>query len=411
MKKLELLLAVLTLAVSLSGCLDATALDEYGYVLSVGVDAGEVKRYNVSFLIQKTGESQESQAGAGSLVISAEGDSIFEAIAIAHLGVPYELNFMRTNYIAFSRELAENGLMAEFLKASFETLNLRDSAKIVIVLGKCSKYFDGLYTEDNPSVAKRQYSLFQNYMFDAVIPMTNLSLLREAVYSGRFDAVLATGSTDTSIEAREGTDQGGGNGESSGGGGEESSDTGPGTTAGVKRSGGRRSYSRGSAVFNGDRLAGVLNGEDTEILLMAMGKFEEGRISYCDENGEYSFKLSQIRRPQIKLDISGDAPYAKMHVYLAALVELDTAGNSLARWDTVIRPTLEQYVESELKRVFEICRDAGSDAMGFGRSACEEFGSVSAWRAYDWKSRYTGMDAEFEATISPEDVQNLKGGR
>lgn len=44
---------MLALAPLCCGCLEATSLDEYGYVLTIGVDQGEQKKYNISFLLQR----------------------------------------------------------------------------------------------------------------------------------------------------------------------------------------------------------------------------------------------------------------------------------------------------------------------------------------------------------------------
>ena len=92
------LMLMLALAPLCCGCLEATSLDEYGYVLTIGVDQGEQKKYNISFLLQKEGDSQEAQTGAGSYIITAEGDNLFDALTVVHVGVPYELNFTRTAF-------------------------------------------------------------------------------------------------------------------------------------------------------------------------------------------------------------------------------------------------------------------------------------------------------------------------
>ena len=116
---------MLALAPLCCGCLEATSLDEYGYVLTIGVDQGEQKKYNISFLLQKEGDSQEAQTGAGSYIITAEGDNLFDVLTVVHVGVPYELNFTRTNFILLSDQIASSSRMDEFLSISFNALKLR----------------------------------------------------------------------------------------------------------------------------------------------------------------------------------------------------------------------------------------------------------------------------------------------
>ena len=190
---------MLALAPLCCGCLEATSLDEYGYVLTIGVDQGEQKKYNISFLLQKEGDSQEAQTGAGSYIITAEGDNLFDALTVVHVGVPYELNFTRTNFILLSDQIASSSRMDEFLSISFNALKLRQSAKLVIVRGTCAEYFEGLASADIPNVAKRQYNLFRTYQQEGMIPMTNFTTYQEAVGSGRFDVAIPVGRLDRSI--------------------------------------------------------------------------------------------------------------------------------------------------------------------------------------------------------------------
>ena len=169
-----LLMFTLVLAPLCCGCLEATSLDEYGYVLTIGVDQGEQKKYNISFLLQKEGDSQEAQTGAGSYIVTAEGDNLFDAIMVAHVGIPFELNFTRTNFILLSDQISSSR-MDEFLSISFNALNLRQSVKLVIVRGTCAEYFEGLTSADIPNVAKRQYNLFRMYQQEGMVPMTNFT--------------------------------------------------------------------------------------------------------------------------------------------------------------------------------------------------------------------------------------------
>ena len=388
---LALLVITATLLPLCGGCLGPTSLDEYGYVLTIGVDQGKQKKFNISFLLQKEGDSQEAQTGAGSYIIAAEGDNLFDALLIAHVGVPYELNFTRTNFIAFSDQVASSSLMNEFLSISFNAVKIRQSAKLVIIQGSCVEYMEGLASTDIPNVAKRQYSHFQTYEQEGVIPLTNFTTYQEAIRTGRFDIAIPVGRLDRSIPTEDGSEEAKQQGE-------EQQTNEKDTTDGVKRIGGLRSYLHGSALFDGDRLAGLLDDEDTEILLLALGEFENGSIRISDEEGTVTFLLKANGEPKVQMNL-GDTPHAAMQLTLYAEIELDTAGNAEERWDSTLKAALEEYIENELARVFAACKALNSDAMRFGRYACMQFPSEEAWQDYVWKQKYKQMTAEFSVAI------------
>ncbi len=390
--KLSLLLLLLLFLPFHSGCLDGVSLDSYGYVLSIGVDEGETEKYNVSFLLQKEGDSQESQTGAGSYVISAEGGDLFEAVRIAHAGLPFELNFSRVNFLLFSDAVASSNRMDEFLRFSFDLMKIRQSAKLLIVRGKCSDYLQGLSSTDQPNVAKRQYSYFRTYQTEGIIMMTNHAEFREAVLSGTFDAVLPVGEVDASITAEAGANA-------------PKTDlpiNDKDTTGGVRRTGGLRSYLLESALFDGERLAGFLDADDTEMILMACGNFERGFFSLQDEFGTTGFVLIAAGEPQVSITL-GDAPHASVRIPLYAQIEFDTGNTARQRWESELKAELEAHLSQELSRVFLQCRALDSDAMRFGTHAVKQFASRDAWRDYAWKEKYKSMTADFSATVMLSD--------
>jgi len=375
-----------------SGCLDAVSLDSYGYVLTIGVDEGETERFNISFLLQKEGSSQESQTGAGSYVISAEGGDLFEAVRIAHAGLPFELNLSRVNFLLFSDAVASSKLMDEFLSFSFDLMKIRQSAKLLIVRGKCSDYLNGLSSTDHPNVAKRQYSYFRTYKTEGTIMMTNYAAFREATVSSAFDAVLPVGEVDASISGEQGTSS-----QKSGMPVNEKD-----TTGGIRRTGGLRSYLLESALFDGNRLAGFLNADDTEMILMAAGDFERGYATLQDDLGTTVFLLMAAGRPTVSITL-GDVPHAAVSVPLYAELELDTGNTAERRWEGELKKALEMHLEEELKRVFLQCRALDSDAMRFGSHAVKQFLSRDEWRDYAWKQKYKSMTAEFSVTVMLND--------
>ena len=66
---------------------------------------------------------------------------------------------------------------------------------------------DILSDTDIPNVAKRQYSHFQTYEQEGVIPLTNFTTYQEAIRTGRFDIAIPVGRLDRSIPTEDGSEE------------------------------------------------------------------------------------------------------------------------------------------------------------------------------------------------------------
>ena len=101
LKPISAAISLLLALAAFSGCIKYVAIDEYGYVMTIGIDKGETLAYRYCFIIQVEGDTQEA-SDAKNIVVSAEGDTIHEAINIVEVSVPFQLHFGRTNYLLFS---------------------------------------------------------------------------------------------------------------------------------------------------------------------------------------------------------------------------------------------------------------------------------------------------------------------
>lgn len=387
----------LLIALSFSGCIKYVALDEYGYVMTIGVDEGETYAYRFCFIVQVEGAKGESDAE--NVVLSAEGDNIYDAVTLIEVGVPYLLNFGRTNYILFSRSVAQSGYIAGFIDESVKNLGVRRSTKLMVILDECIDYCMGVISKDYPNTSKRQYSILREYTSEGITPITNIASFTQNVLAKRADSIVTLGATDDSIANEEIT------------GSSQDNAVDPfGTTNGVERTGGLRSYYTGCAVFDGGIMTGVLNGRDTEIILMAKGDFSSGRISFDSDAGNMVLLMKSGGEPKVELTL-GERPHVHMEIKLQCSIESGGEDMSYDEWSQNVKPMIENYMERELERVFYRCRELNSDAYGLGRYAVVRFTDTDEWESYDWKSKYKLLEAEFnvELYIENEEINSIGG--
>ena len=411
------LLMILALCGFFCGCMGAVQADDYIYVVGIGFDSGQQYRYNVSFLVQTESGGNTQSAQGGAEVLSAEGDTVHEAIVTLHAGGPFRMNFSRVNTLFFSEEIARSGDMQELSDLAFNAMRMRHSVKLMVCLCEARDLMQGMCMDNSPNITKVQFSVFQNYSREGITVVTNYSQFMASIREQRRDGAVMLGGIDTTAvhqqnkEAEEltGSSGGGGSGGSGGGSSSEGNEQKQQfTTEGVIRTGGMSPYISGTALFDGWYMKGVLNGSDTRYLLLMQGEFEQGVVTVPYGEGKWAVLfLRNAKKPDIEL-VLGDIPKAHVDIELSCSVLQyvgDTAG---MKWKGDMQQTTERYLEGELERVFDICRGLNSDAVGFGQQAAMQFSDSIEWEGYQWKQRYPQMQASFSVKLELMD-ESLSG--
>ena len=373
-------------------------------------------------LVQSVQNDSTSQSGAGeSILLGAEGEDIFDVINTVSMGVPYRLNFERANTIVFSKEAAEAGVLQRMTRVELNSLNIRQSVKLIVSLCPARSFLQGMAGAGMQNITKLQYSVYHSYVEDAATPMINYSLLHEAAEGERLDAAIALGGLDVSAveqakesaetlrsENAEKSGEGGGDskgGESSEGENQAAQDQqgekSEYTTEGVSRLGGMAAYAGGAALFSGWNMVGVLDNYDARFLLMGSGQFKHGWVRVPYKESELLVYLTSTGARKAEIDLT-DSPHVNLEVYFTCEVLQDVEAYSREGWDQGLKSAAQAYIEEEILRVFALCQGLNSDAMGFGRDASKHFSTVGSWENYGWKERYKEMTLAVEVHLTPK---------
>lgn len=411
MKRMALLLAIV-LCGSMCGCLEAVQADDYMYAVGIGFDRGQQYRYNISLLVQAETSEDGQSAQGGARVLSAEGDTIHEAIVTLHGGTPSRIDFSRVNTLFFSEETARSGDMQELAKLAFNAMQMRQSVKLMVCMCEAKELMQGFCMDNSPNITKVQFSVLQNYSNEGMTVVTNFSQFMSCVRGQREDAAVMLGGIDASAVQRQEQENEKMNGVTDS---EDAGDDAAGTeskqeftTDGVIRTGGMSPYISGAALFDGWYMKGVINGDDTKFLLLARGEFEQGIITVPYGGGRWAVLfLRNAKEPVVRLSLEG-IPRADVSMELSCSVLQYIGDTSGIKWKGDMQAVTERYLEEQIERVFEICRELNCDAVGFGNRAALKFDSAVEWEAYQWKERYQDMEAEFSVKLELMD-QSLSG--
>lgn len=385
MRRLFLLALMLLLVPSL-GCLAPESADAYGYVLALGVDEGEETPYSITILLQQTGGGGETDAAAqGSMLAGAPGESLLSALESLSVRMPFRLDFSRLSTIVISRAAAESGAAAELLlDGALTRLSVRDTVNIAVADGLAREYLGGLTSPLAPNVGKLQAAAVKRSAETGLAPVTTLARFREGVGAkaydpvvplGRFDAERVDSAALAKLTEEEQTPLGKLLEEEAG--------------AADAAMGGLRAALEGAAIFDGGRMRGMLSGEQTQLLLMCLGTFSEGRIQLPYEGRTISIRLSERLAPEIEIALE-EAPRAQITIRLFARAE---------DGGPIPAEAIEAHLARAAEGMFHACRSAGSDALGLGKAAVAALSDRAAWERYDWEAAYRRTIVEFQFEI------------
>ena len=376
----------LLLLLPLGGCLQGLPLDKYCYVLDLGVERGETLPYRFVFLLNEdTAGSGEDGENRGEVsMVCAEERSLFAAIDALSGALPAQLSFERTTLLAFSRELAEAREMEAVMAGALSRLKIRQNVRVIVVEEDMRRAFQGLVSEGDPSMnrLKTNVKLFEENF--GYVEDWGLSRVREAFSNDTGDALLPyAGLVGGPLQP----DMVGGQ-------------VYPYLGGGLLGEGQIKTSLCGSAVFAGDRMAGVLSGQHTMLVLMAKGTFQTGHLRLPWKGTELDMALYVVGKPKR----SWQAGTFTCEITLEA--DLEHPAQVEADSEELIAAA-ESYLEEELEQVFRATAAAGADVFSVGRDAICTFYSWDSWRAYGFARRLQEVEPVFRVKVklshSPKD--------
>lgn len=369
------LLAFLCAAVLCTGCLDVRSLDRYGYVLGIGFDAGEKLPYCVTLMIEKTSTDSDNQTSGGFTVVSAECRGLSEAEEVLSANLPYRLNFARAELIVIASELLlREGALSDALGFPIAHLKLRHNACVFAANGSARDVMAGLDNRLNPNLSRviRNYVAYSETT--GLIPVTSVMTVEEATRTRRFDLTLPIlGTKDDNAGLSGGADAYFG--------GEMPSD------------GGMDTGAAGAAVLRNDCMVTRLSGQETQLLLMATGRFREGTLALTDADGEtVLLYLMSDGAVKTELNLAG-TPYVRVTIPIAASAALRDRLTEAEKRELAAK--LTETLTEGTDRVFRTTQALGADTFGLRRHAAKQFTDEEHFDAYPWDETLKRLDAAF----------------
>ena len=369
-KKAACLFLLILVMLPVSGCWNKREVNDMSYITAFGVDrivADGKPQFNVSMLVVRTagtameadgigGMPRSQRMGAGD-VISAQGETVFDAVRNWNLRSPRQLFLSHSLVLVIGEEMAREGI-GELIEFAARHREFRLRSWVVVCRGKAvdalqvRPEFEKLVSveiartieRNKPRVSKAEASDLFQVMYDLLTPG------KEAVVS---HLKLFSPPEKSSPMSGEGNSSGA-------------------VSAGAQDdSGGIKTFAvSGSAVFLGDRLAGWLDEEESQGLLFIQNRATGGVIPFAvDAPEKNSSLLYRAAKGKVKLVFEDGEPVFEIRIKAKGeLLEEKGALIDVTRQQDIKKAEelINEEVERRCLKAVEKCQELRSDVFGFG---------------------------------------------
>ncbi len=401
MHKMPTALLIILLLLPLPGCHDINEIDDLVYVISLGLDKGSHDniKTTVQFTSLKEGGDQETGGGKKSStsekgkegfdILSVEAPTVFGALNLLNTSLTRRLTFMHLKIIVFSEDLAGEGL-SPYLGILAGYWDLRRPITVLVARSGAENFINNNISiiGTNPSktieLITRQsestgfYSRFTDRDFYSNIKSTYIQPI--AILAG-VNSPKAGASPQTGIIYNQ-------------------------TAGDIGIKGDLKRNTMGTAVFDGDKMVGELNGDETRVLLMARGEFKRAFMDVRDPQNPkrfINFDVRPARKPKIKTWFEDGKPFVHLTLNIEANWAIAQTAASYA--DPELLPIAENALKEYIREILdEIIKKSqhefNSDIFGFGRFMAAHFLTIQEWEGYEWPEKFKDAHIATEVAVN-----------
>lgn len=390
---------------SLTACWDAKEIDRWAYVLAIGVDKGVENELRFTFLIptmkQETGTAAMAGGATGQsgeqgrfTTVSVDAPTFFAGVNMVESSVSKILNYMHAKFVIISEDLAREGV-AKFINGMIRDRQIRGTNNIVIAKGKASEYVEGLSPALTGTVSKALEGIMDTYSDSGLFFKTSYFTFMKDLKSTYGMPVAPVSAMNDFSRFRE-----------SGAPPENFKSEGDYYAGELPRKGGNNYDFLGTALFDGDKMVGELNGDETRVLAIIKGIFKKASIAIADPRNNrlrITIDTRLQKKPDIKVDFNEGKPVIHVKVFLEGDIEnlQGTTEYESVKLKPVLENAFKAYIKGIIDKTIEKCKNLNVDVFDFGEKAAMHFLTIPEWEKYNWLSRFkdAAITTEVEFTV------------
>lgn len=375
MIKKTLLIILIMLPIFLTACYDKEEIDNITYVIALGLDKGEKEKLKISmqyFTINEKSEGESANEETASITL--EASSIIEGINLVNNSIDKKLSFSHTKLIVISEKLAKEGNLISILKPLENSKEFRPNVYMAVSKGDASKYLKAIESLKKSNIARYYKSIFSSYKYSGYYFMSPKDDFYYKMCDENVSAVVPYVAVNKSKK-------------------DIKKDV---LIAGNMKEEGRETKIQimGCAIFNKDKMVGVLTGKEATHFLMIIGEFNNAIYTIKDplaKDKMINISLRAYKRPKIKIKTHNNKPRVNIDITLNGeyvYFESDVDYNKKNK-NAILVNYLENNISQEIQKLLnKTSKEWESDICLFSKYARKNFLTWQEWEKYKWNEKY-----------------------
>jgi Ger(x)C family germination protein len=383
----------------LTGCRDASEVDDNIYVVAIGLDKGVNNKIvlTVQYPSYKVSKgAQEGETGAaGSNVHSIEAPTVLEGIDLLNMAISRRISFIHNKILVISEDLAREGV-GDYLAPFTRFRGSRRTMFVVVCKGSALEFIKENKGAIGTSITKTTELLISQYKNTGFFPNVNFHDFYKNMLSpyGEATAIYAGVNKTKELKVNPGDER-------------SPLVTQQDLKAGeLPRVGTTKRELVGTALFHGDKMVGTFNPYETRYMLMLTGKFQKGFLTLEDEKYPEKGIVVSLRygRPvQIKGRFDDDKPVIDINLNIEA--DINAIQSRINYEDIKLIGDLNKQLEKEIKNgvtkmIGKTQKEYKSDVFEFGKKFAGYFSTIDEWEKYKWLSKYPEAKVNVDVEVN-----------
>lgn len=344
---------ILTLLLySLTGCYDSNGIENFYYIVALGIDKSQTSKISLSIQIAKTSNSSEnaSSQSSESKIYTVDCASIDSGISILNNYLNKKINLSHCSVFIFSEEIAKSGLL-EYINSLSNNPEIKSNSNIII---SSTTAIDVLNNVSNTGES------FSSRLYEYIITSSNYTGYTRSCEFSEFLSKINTPNTPAlAIYAKVNNDT---------------------------------IQNDGLAVFKYGKMLGTLSPLDTISHLIIDGKLDTCIISIVENNNENSLidlEISQNIEPTIDINLTNNIPYISINIELNANISSSgkTFDYTTEKNIQNVENTTNKYITNLLTSyLYKSSKEYNADLIGFGNKLSTKYLTLDDFQNIHWNN-------------------------
>lgn len=376
---------IIALLFSLTGCYDATGIEELAYVVALGLDLNDNNQLELSVQVA-TSENNSSDNSSGntsqsksSNVTTIECNTIDSGLSLINSHISKKINLSHCQVILISEKLAKNGV-SSYMDTLLNNSGLRNDCSIIVTKCDVKDYLNNVNpTLENLTARFYEYTLDSAKYSGYTIDITLFEFYSKMNSSCSQTYAILGNTIDNSNS-------------------QQVEENGNYVAGSIPITDKDLIDNIGIAVFKDDKLVGELSGLNSICHILVNNELKSCTISIpspFDPNDNLEnyidLNLTSEKKTKCQVDFNNGHPHIIVDVYLIA--QGLSMNNNLDSYSVSqihdIEASSSDYISKQITNyLYKTSKEFESDICEFGIYALKKYPTIDDWYASNWLDNY-----------------------